>query len=46
MDTFGKAIAYTLNVILFMLLSIIFLPAFLITQYLQETWSKMLGDLF
>jgi hypothetical protein len=31
---------------IFILLSVIFLPAFLIVNYLGDTWSKMLNDLF
>jgi len=46
METVSKSLSFVANVLLFVLLSIIFLPAFLIVTYLQEPWTKMLGDLF
>lgn len=46
MDEIGKIVGYVGNVILFVFLSIIFLPAFLIVNYLQEMWSKRLSELF
>ena len=34
------------KVILFFVLSLIFLPAFVIVQYGQSHWTKMLNELF
>jgi hypothetical protein len=50
MDTILDGIKHVLTLlgktILFMLLSIIFLPSFLVVTYLQETWSSMMSELF
>ncbi|MFZ4500125.1 MAG: hypothetical protein ACOYMZ_01345 [Minisyncoccia bacterium] len=46
MDEVGKIIGYGANVVFFVLVSIVFLPAFLIVTYLQEFWSKRLSELF
>ncbi len=46
MEIVKEALVFTGKVVLFFLLSIIFLPSYLIVNYLQEPWSKMLGDLF
>ncbi|HEY0980419.1 MAG TPA: hypothetical protein VGE18_03370 [Candidatus Paceibacterota bacterium] len=46
MDEIGKVFVYVGNVLLFVLVSIIFLPAFLIVNYLQEVWTKQLSELF
>lgn len=34
------------NFALFVVMSAIFLPAFLIVNYMQEAWSKKLSDIF
>lgn len=46
MDTVSKIAGYVGNVLLFAVVSIIFLPAFLIVTTLQEVWSKKLSELF
>ncbi|MBP6858072.1 MAG: hypothetical protein KBC11_02700 [Candidatus Pacebacteria bacterium] len=46
MEAVEKTFLYILNLVLFIVLSIFFIPSFFIVTYLQETWSKMLGDLF
>ncbi|HSE56750.1 MAG TPA: hypothetical protein VLB02_01550 [Candidatus Paceibacterota bacterium] len=43
---FEKAIGYVFNLIVFIVLSIIFVPAFFIVTYAQEYWSKKMADLF
>lgn len=34
------------NFALFVIMSVIFLPAFLIVNYMQEAWSEKLSDIF
>lgn len=46
MEAVEKTFLYIGNLIFFIILSVLFLPSFLIVTYLQETWSKMLGNLF
>jgi hypothetical protein len=46
MEVAEKTFLYVLNVILFVVLSIFFIPSFFIVTYLQPVWAKMLGDLF
>ncbi len=46
MEFIGKTLAFGAKLILFVLFSIIFVPSFLVVTYLQEAWSKMLGELF
>jgi hypothetical protein len=46
MEFIGKTLAFAGKLLLFMLLSIVFLPSFLVVTYLQESWSKMLSELF
>jgi hypothetical protein len=46
MEFIGKTLAFAGKLLLFALLSIIFLPSFLVVMYLQEPWSKMLSELF
>jgi len=46
MEIVAKTLLYIGNLILFIFLTIIFIPSFLVVNYLQETWSKMLESLF
>jgi hypothetical protein len=46
MEFIGKTIAFAGKLLLFALLSVIFLPSFLVVTYLQESWSTMLSELF
>ncbi len=46
MEKVEKFIVYIFNVLLFVVLSILFLPSFLIVTYIQPIWSKMLTNLF
>lgn len=41
-----KILLSVFNFLFFVVLSILFLPAWLIVNYLQETWSDRLKDLF
>ena len=45
-ETVQKAILAVLDFALFVAVSLVFLPAFLIVTYLQGYWTKKLGDLF
>jgi len=46
MEIIEKSLIFVGKLILFVLLSIIFVPSFLVMTYLQDTWVKMLGELF
>lgn len=46
MNTVEHILILLWNVLLFFVVSILFLPAFLIVTNLQEYWSKKLGELF
>jgi flagellar biosynthesis protein FliQ len=46
MEIIEETLIFVGKVLLFAVLSIIFLPCFLVVNFLQETWSKMLSDLF
>lgn len=46
MKELQEALGYVGKLVLFVLLSIIFLPSFLIVNNLQKTWANMLNDLF
>jgi hypothetical protein len=46
MEAIEKTFLFILNFVGFVILSIVFLPAFFIVTYLQAAWSKMLGDIF
>jgi hypothetical protein len=46
MEWLEKTAIFILRFLGFVVLSIFFLPSFLIVTYLQETWSKMLGEIF
>lgn len=46
METIEKIISLVFNVIIFTLISIVFLPALLIVNTLQNIWSDKLKDLF
>lgn len=50
METFfsvaEKVLLSILNFALFVVMSVIFLPSFLIVNYMQDAWSKKLSDIF
>ncbi len=46
METVQKILLAIGEFVLFIAVSLIFLPAFLIVTYLQGYWTKKLGDLF
>jgi hypothetical protein len=46
MEHISHVLALIGKTVLFVALSIVFLPAFFIVTYLQETWSSMLSELF
>jgi hypothetical protein len=41
-----EAIGWVGKLLLFVLLSVIFLPSFLVVNYLQKPWAEMLESLF
>ncbi|GEM_PF-1878992 len=46
MEFVEKTLLFAGKLIVFLFLTIIFVPSFLVVNYLQKTWSDMLGDLF
>jgi hypothetical protein len=46
MESIEKILLSAGNFILFILASVIFLPAFFIVTYLQDFWSDKLSELF
>jgi hypothetical protein len=46
MEFVGKTLLYAVKLILFIILSIVFIPCFLVVNFMQKTWSGMLADLF
>jgi hypothetical protein len=46
MEFIGKTLAFTGKLLLFVVLSIIFLPSFLVVNFLQKPWAEMLESLF
>lgn len=46
MDILQKTLLGIWHLVVFFVLSLIFLPAWLIVNHLQETWSKQLNELF
>ncbi len=46
MKAVEKIFLLGINLIFFFVLSLLFLPSFLIVTYLQPLWAKMLGELF
>lgn len=46
MEFIGKTLTFVGKLLLFAALSIIFIPSFLVVNYLQKTWSDMLEKLF
>ena len=46
METFGKILIFAGRLVLFIAVTIIFIPAFLIVNALQSTWNGLMGDLF
>jgi len=46
MEFIGKTLAFTAKLLLFIALSIIFLPSFVIVNYLQKPWAELLESLF
>jgi hypothetical protein len=46
MEAIGKALGFAIKMLLFIVLTVIFIPAFLIVNFMQEPWNKMLGELF
>jgi len=46
MEAIEKTALFIFRFLGFVVLSIFFLPSFFIVTYLQNTWSKMLGEIF
>lgn len=46
MDSIESFLKLVLDFILFVIVSILFLPSFLIVTYLQPVWQKLLQGLF
>ncbi len=46
MEFIEKTLLFAGKLILFLALSIIFIPSYLVVNYLQKTWSTMLSELF
>ena len=46
MEQVEKALLLILRFAFFVVLSVIFLPSFLVVTYLQTTWAKLFGELF
>jgi uncharacterized phage infection (PIP) family protein YhgE len=46
MDVLGKALSFIFDLLIFAIVTILFVPSFFIVTYLQEFWSKKLSDLF
>ena len=46
MEKLEKALTYLWSLMLFVVVSIIFLPSFFVVTYMQDYWSKKLGELF
>jgi hypothetical protein len=46
MEFVGKTIAFAGKLIVFVALSVLVVPSFLVMTYLQKTWADMLSDLF
>lgn len=46
METVEKILMLILDFVIFVVLSILFLPAFLIVTYVQPIWQKKLQSLF
>lgn len=46
METAEKTLIFAGKLILFFFLAVIFIPSFLVVNYLQKTWTTMLSELF
>jgi hypothetical protein len=46
MEFIGKTIGFVGKVLLFALVSLLFLPSFVIVNLLQKPWEEMLAELF
>ncbi len=46
MDVVEKTLSFAGKLLLFIALSIIFIPSYLVVNYLQKPWADMLAELF
>jgi len=46
METVENILIFAGRLVLFAVLTLIFIPAFLIVTYLQKPWNELLGNLF
>ncbi len=46
MEVVAKTLSYLGNLIFTIVLTILFVPSFLIVTYLQPVWAKKIGEVF